>query len=292
MKRIFMMLFVAGSLFSCNKTSSEVDNLDYPIPFELSIDSDEIMTDTDSGKEYSYIKTDNYDYEFDIISGNGGYKLVESKDCRVTIENETVVVNMYREHSNLILEDSKGLQKLLWIQSSNDMFEIVYGGFTVSLSLPEGNTSEESFDFGVGDYTIECIKGNSATAEFITDNSVKFSPKRRGTTHFEIKDRRGMNVPYEVKVSDNIDMRNYFSNVDVVAEDFLFILIDKIRNWEISSVNSDSIFDMVTIHRGDDSKDYDYLQINIAENIDKDETGWIKLISEGGLEVKVRFNVK
>lgn len=292
MKRLFLMLLVAGALFSCNKTNSDIDKPDEPSSFELSIDSDEIITDSDSGKEYRYIKTTDYDYEFNIISGNGDYKVVESNDCRVTIEGEEVVVNMYREHSNLTLEDSEGLQKLVWIQSSNEMFNIVYGSLGLHLSLPEGNTSEHTFDFGIGDYTIECIKGNSATAEFISDNRVKFSPKRRGTTHFEVKDGRGLSVPYNVMVSDNIDMSKYFSNVEVVAEDFLYILIDKSRNWAISSVKSESIFEMVTLYKGDDSKDYDYLQVNIADDVEKDETGWIKLMSEGGLEVEILFNVK
>ncbi|MFR9592556.1 MAG: hypothetical protein SNG27_09205 [Rikenellaceae bacterium] len=286
------MLLVAGALFSCDKTNSDIDNPDEPSSFELSIDSDEIITDSDSGKEYSYIKTTDYDYEFNIISGNGDYKVVESNDCRVTIEDDEVVVNMYREHSNLTLEDSEGLQKLVWIQSSNEMFNIVYESWGLHLSLPEGNTSEHTFDFGIGDYTIECIKGNSATAEFISDNSVKFSPIRRGTTHFEVKDGRGLSVPYNVMVSDNIDMREYFSNVEVVAEDFLYILIDKNRNWAISSVKSESIFEMVTLYKGDDSKDYDYLQVNIADDVEKDETGWIKLMSEGGLEVEILFYVK
>lgn len=288
------LLFITCALFalaSCDKTDTDIDKPNEPILFELSIDTDETITDTNSGKEYIYIKTDDYDYGFDIISGNGDYKLVESNDCRVTIENESVIINMYNEHSNLILEDSEGLQELVWIRSSNDMFNSVYGGFTLSLSLPEGNSSEQSFNFGVGDYTIECIKGTSATAEFISNNSVKFTPKRRGTTHFEVKDGRGLSVPYEVLVSDNIDMRDHFSNVDVIAEDYLNILIDKSWNWEIRSVKSDSMFKIVTIHRGDDSKDFDYLQVNIAANVEKDETGLVKLISDGGLEVEIRFDI-
>ncbi len=297
MKRLFLMLLIAGTLFSCNKADSDIDNQNEdnqsePSAFELSIETDQTITDSDSGKEYTYVNTNDYDYEFNIISGNGGYKVVESNNCRATITNENIIVNMYREHSYLTLEDSEGLQKLVWIRSSNELFNTINTHFALHLSLPEGDTSEHSFDFGIGNYTIECVKGNSATAEFTSENSIRFTPKRRGTTHFEVKDGRGMNVPYEVVVSDNIDMRNYFSNVDVVAEDLLYILIDKSRNWEVQSIGDDSIIELATIHRGDDSKDCDYLQINIAEDIEKYETGWVELISDGGLEAKIWFNVK
>ena len=183
-------------LIGCDRTADEVE-----VPRELVLSV--------SNKESMWIETDDVDFHFEILDGNGGYVASISetggdKEAAVSIDGNKVTVNLLSHLGAMVtITDSKNQKDSVRIIFTHESLRTIpsYG-----LYLEEGQTYAMEVDFGAGaPYTIEKTKGNASKA-VVEGDKIKATSLGLGNTHYKIRDRRGTIARFVVSTSLSFQM--------------------------------------------------------------------------------------
>lgn len=241
-KRLLSFLF-AGLLISLVFLAcSDSDELEITRELKLSVAED----------EWGRIMTDDVDFEFEILDGNGGYTASVSesngeKDAIVTIDGNRVVVNiLVGNHYGpaITITDSKNQEATVYIESTNESLHIPnYGWF-----MDEGQTYTMDLKFGAGaPYTIEKVRGNASDAS-IDNDKVKATSLGLGDTYYKIKDKRGSvaNLKISTSLQFEMDMATNFIEFSGVNNLSASVKIPWGTGWEIIG-STEKILERVSV---------------------------------------------
>lgn len=249
--------------------------------------------------EGGFVTTENVDYEFEILDGNGGYVASVSetdgnKDAIVTIEGNKVFVNiLVGNHcgSTIKITDSKNQEATVYIESTNESLHIP--GYI--LFLDEGQAGSMDIGFGAGaPYTIEKIKGNSSVAS-IDNNEVEARSLGLGDTYYKIRDKRGSvaNLTIMTTLQFEMDMTTNFLEFTGVNNLSASVKMQWGTEWEIIG-STDKVLESVSVSKvfipGEGWSDYYVLFINTAD--EGKGTDVITLRNKDGDLAVVKVHVK
>ncbi len=284
MKKLQFIFSICMFLFASCIQEQSVELAQTPKPLTLSI-ADSTYNVTEA-KMYYHIKTDAIDTQFSILTGNGNYVVSGLDGCKATINQEGQVnVNILESHASLSISDAEGLTRSVMIDSSNDMFYSYSHQIGIHTLLAEG-VKESLFDpFGVGPYRIEHLSGNTASVELTGECTLRVTPLKGGTSHFNLLDKRGMVVPLYINVSTEVALDDSHSlALSLSAEETIYVKVAKKMNWEVVSTTQQSFFEHVVMHRVGADKDADYLQISIVADVNPQyNSGIIHLLNKDGV---------
>lgn len=211
--------------------------------FACSSDSEEIVEDEIKELKLSVtgdITTENVDFEFEILDGNGEYKAVVSEidgdpDAKVTIKGNEVTVNLLSHLSaEITITDKKNKKATVHVESTHESLQTIpnYGIF-----LDEGQTSiiNDFIKFGAGaPYTFEKIRGNAS--KIVTENDeMKVTSLGLGDTYYKVRDKRGSVARLRVQTSLDFDMSLESNYLEITGINNLSatVTLDWGTGWEI-----------------------------------------------------------
>lgn len=235
---IFTGLLMMPLFFAC----SDSDEEEITRELKLSV----------TGDEFGWITTDDVDFEFEILDGNGGYTATVSetdgdKDAIVTIEGNKVTVDILVGNHygpKITITDSKNQEATVYIQSTNESLHIPNFG----LFLDEGTTYAMDIEFGAGaPYIIERIRGNSIEAS-IEDGKVKATSLGLGDTYYKVRDKRGSvaNLTIKTTLQFEMDMTTNFLEFNGVNNLSASVKIPWGTEWEIID-STDRVLEKVSV---------------------------------------------
>lgn len=178
---IFAGLLILPLFFACSGSDDE----DAVRTLTLSVTEDET----------GWLTTEDVDFEFEILDGNGGYVATVSesdgdKDADVSIEGNRVIVRILVGNGSgamVTITDKKNQEASVRIRSTHESLHIP----TYAWYMAEGQTGAMDIAFGAGaPYTLEKIRGNSMTAR-IEGDQIKATSLGIGDTYYKVRDRRG-----------------------------------------------------------------------------------------------------
>ena len=200
-----------------------------------------------------WLKTENVDFEFEIIDGNGSYMATVSEvdgepNAKVTIENNKVIVKLL-DHlgAKVTITDSKGQEATVYVTSSNESLQSIP---SYALFLEKGQTSTMNIKFGAGaPYTIEKIRGDASRA-FVDGDGVKATSLGIGDTYYKIRDKRGSVTRFTVSTTMQFEMdmtSNYleFTGVNNLSAS---IRLQWGTGWEIVG-STDNLTERVSVSK-------------------------------------------
>lgn len=271
-------------LIACNK-NVEVITEDEVVVKELKLSTDNQHT----------VYTDDINYEFEILEGNGGYTTTVSKNewgddnAKVTFEKNKVKVAMLAKDIAITISDQKGKKRDVIIKSTaKSLSPISYG-----LLLNIGNSYEmKNISFGDGLYVVKRIKGN-ATEVFINNKGyVTVTALKPGNSYYKLTDQRGSTSKLDVSVPAVYELTGSSLSITAENDQISQIALKSGSGWQIVKDPQSPIISLLTvIPLGDINKTYDFLQIN---STDKDLQGKtvINLKDNNGNLATINFIVK
>ncbi|GAB6119196.1 hypothetical protein [Dysgonomonas termitidis] len=227
MKAIFnisFILIISTLFFSC---SSE-DTSEFEVPekpfntLTLSINQNKIHS------------VEDVDVEFEILSGNGEYAVTSSdeKIAKSRIEGNKVIVNFI----------SNGFVELDITDSREQTAKVRMSIYSKSL-IPSSHTlitekgsiyTIDDLSFGVGDYSLEDIKGTSA--EVLIENDIlKIKALDHGNTYCKIADKRGTVMDFEVMVAAMANLTSDRLDIEMKRDQRTSVLCLWGKDWKITS---------------------------------------------------------
>ncbi|MBS7199139.1 MAG: hypothetical protein KH111_13535 [Bacteroidales bacterium] len=236
--RSFSLLLALTLFFACSSDDEAVTN-----ELKLSVP---VMDE-------EHLITEDVDFEFDILEGNGGYIATVSEvggepNAKVTIEGDRVTVNLL-DHlgADVTITDSKDQKATVYILSTNESLQTIpnYGLF-----LDEGQTGTMDIKFGAGaPYTIERIRGNASSAEMEGDK-VKATSFGLGDTYYKIWDKRGSVTQLTVKTTlqFEMDMTSNYLEFDGVNNLSASIKLQWGTAWEVVG-STEKVTERVSVSR-------------------------------------------
>ena len=276
--------------------------LTFPLFFACSSsDEEEITRDLKLSilEEDRFVTTENVDYEFEILDGNGGYVANVSetdgdKDATVTIEGNRVIVNILVGNHygpTITITDSKNQEATVYIESTHESLHIP--GF--GLYLAEGQSGTMYVEFGAGaPYTIEKTRGNASNA-FMEGDKVNATSLGLGDSYYKLRDKRGSvaNLTIKTTLQFEMDMTTNFMEFTGVNNLSASVKIPWGTNWEIIG-STDKVLERVSVSKVLISQgvwsDYYVLFINTADEGKGTDT--ITLRNEEGDLAVVKIHVK
>ena len=150
------------------------------------------------------VTTDKFDFELDILSGNGEYEITTSDEgaAKVSIEGNKVTVHLLTRDVYLTVSDKS--DQSVWLNILSSAKELIPNSYT--LLLPKDKTHTMDIGFGVGGYEIETIKGSSATSFVTEDDNIKVTANTVGNSYFMLTDKRGSTAPLAILVPSYYDL--------------------------------------------------------------------------------------
>lgn len=141
-----------------------------------------------------WIYTNEVDYEFEILDGNGDYRAVVTDNggdpsAFARIEGSRVIVNLLNNLGcSLTVWDKKGKSAVVYIQSTHE--SLTRRNYTYSMEV--GETCEiNDIEFGAGKpYTVERVKG-TASEIVVKEGKMYLTAKALGNTDYKFRDKRG-----------------------------------------------------------------------------------------------------
>jgi len=215
-----------------------------------------------------FVETNEVDYEFEIIDGNGTYSIDVSKtdgddDAKVTLNGNRVKVNLLAAAgTELTITDKEAQKTTLKIKSTSRLLEVP----RFSLMLASGQSYIISnFSFGAGaPYTLETQKGSASTAKFV-EEGIKVTSNTLGNTYYKIKDKRGMAAKLEVANILNSELTTNYLELEGFNTMSATVNLPKNEEWFILD-NSTKVIGKTSLARPTDIKtgkpvDYEVLFI-------------------------------
>lgn len=252
MKKLLLGLFLLTGLFiSCDRSE----------------DVEEVVTELVLSVGAGGIWMDQLDCEFDILEGNGGYVATVSQqsdgdvDAKVTIEGTKVKVSMLTNNAVITITDKKQKEASAIIYSSaKELHPMTY-----ILVLPDGETTEmRNLDFGVGEYTVKKVKGNSADVSVGENDVINVKSLCPGNSYYKVIDRRGAAGKLKIMISAEYFLTGNSIKVNAVNDQLLFINLESEGEWQFEENKPEStLLKSIYLHpKGDAEKKYDVVQID------------------------------
>lgn len=198
----FSLLLFLSLFLACSSSSDEEDIIEETRELKLSVPTIETKS----------LETEDIDFEFEILDGNGEYTASASEvdgdpTAKVTIEGKKVTVNIlvgYHLGSEITISDKKRQKATIRITSSHESLQVIssYG-----VLLPEGEScTMDEINFGAGaPYTLEKIRGNAAKA-VVEDGKIRVTSLAIGDTYYKVRDKRGTVTRLTVNTSLHFEM--------------------------------------------------------------------------------------
>lgn len=252
-KQTFGLLFLSFILAACSSSNENQEPIEAieTIPLLLSAEN--------------WIHTDGIRFEFEILQGNGGYKVTCDGEDRgiATIEGNKVSVELLAQGGVVVtVTDCKQKEAVIVINSSSDelksnVYTIYTGENTSTLMAP---------DFGRGGYSIERTEGTSVEAEITGDDKVRITCVGKGNSYFKIKDSRGVTATLTVLVASLYETSQEEMTVRAINDQHIGITLRwSDTEWEFAEkVDSELISDLHLVRLAVDGI-YDFLQLNTAK---------------------------
>lgn len=280
MKKLLLGLFLLTGLFASCDSSEDIEEI--PVDIVLSANGS--------------IWMDNLDCEFDILEGNGEYIATVSEqpdgdmDAKVTVEGTKVKVSMLTNNAVITITDRKQKEASVNIYSSAK--ELYPSNYTLTLS--NGKTHEmHSINFGVGQYTLKKVKGNSTDVSVDENDVVKVKALSSGTSYYKLVDRRGVTANLKIMVTAEYDLEGNSIEVNTHNDELLFITLKSGGEWQFENSNpGSSLLKSIHLHsKGDIEKKYDIVQIDTNDEGVKGRT-IINLKDKDGNIASIILNVE
>lgn len=226
------------------------------------------------------VNIDDIDFEFEILEGGGGYTVqISERDGKVTIDGNRVIVNLFRQYAFLTITDQAEDCAYVWIYSSNELLNVP--GYTTIIDVDQTITNR--LGFGVGGYTIEKIRGNSAEAMINENDQAEVKGLKGGNAYFIVTDRRGCSTDFNVWVNEYYDLVDNHLEIEGVTDQVVSVrLLWGEGNLQFyKEVSSPLIRGLSLYTKEETGRDYGILQIYTS---DEELSGTVKisLIDEAG----------
>lgn len=227
----YLVLLLAISLFPACNSGSDEEIIDEPRELKLSVQPD----------EFGRILTEDVDFEFEILDGNGGYTATVSEidgdpDAKVTIEGNKVKVNILVGNGygpRVTIADKKNKQVELYIESTNESLHIP-GGYGLSFNIGQVALLDD-IKFGTGaPYTVERVRGNASEA-VIDNGNVKVTSLALGDTYYKVRDSRGsvLNLTAQTTLQYDMSSTSNFLEIDAKNNYSATITLTWGDEWQI-----------------------------------------------------------
>lgn len=255
MKKVLILLFISSVLAGCSTKD------------DLIAEPEAIKKELSLSVKPGQIYTNNIDFEFEILDGNGGYTVSVSndKDARATIEGNKVKVNLLRSTASVTVTDKDDQSASVVINSSAK--SLIPSGYGIFIDNGTSYTMKD-ISFGEGGYTIEKIKGTSAEVVVVENDELKVIALKPGNSYYNIVDKRGTKAKFEVYVTTTYDLSSKNLEIAAINDQIISVIIKQgVGDWKIVGEQSYPIFKKLTmISKGDKDKKYDILNIATSEN--------------------------
>lgn len=243
---VFTRLSLIGLLaclgFSCSSLSPDDLDIEKPGGGQVEEEPKEIKLSVSQTNE-AWLTTENVDFEFDILDGNGGYTATASStgsdpDAKVTIKENRVTVNILRGYgAEVRITDQKSKEARVFIQSTHPSLQLV----NYNWGMDVGQTIIlRRIDFGVGaPYEIEKVKGDAAEV-FKEGDVMKARSFKLGKTDYKFRDRRGTVAYISIISQLSLEMNQSDKTLRIDALNYMpaSIKINWGTKWEIESYTS------------------------------------------------------
>jgi hypothetical protein len=255
----------------------------------ISLDDDvELVNDLVLSVESNgHVVTEELNYEFEILDGNGGYKATVSKnrfdedEAKVTIDGTKVTVDLLEQFVSITITDQKGETASLNIRTSHEsLTRVGYG-----VSLEEGDSCVmDNISFGAGRYSATLWEGNSAEVTVTPDDRVWIKSLKSGNSYYKLTDWRGTSVLLEVYSCASYTLTSVDSERDQVTH---IALKYGEGGWKLLTNAYDERFiDLLAVHTmGNVKENCDSLQINAAKNAVAGKTDIVLMDKAGNVAV-------
>lgn len=271
MRKLLQLLLISCLFVSCSSDD------DKQIP-EEPVHRLEISCNRD-------LRIDDYDFEFDVLDGNGGYEVefAQEGSGKATIDGDKVTIHLLTNRVNFTLKDQRGESLDITVYSTLEaLIPTSYSVFSWN-----GNTSVNSIYFGVGGYILEKISGNSAEVEVLEDDRIRIVPLRGGPSFYKLTDKRGTTADYRVDVGELYELTG--NTLDITAVNDQLIQIN-LRTWgegewEFIGDPSSGLFERVILQPGGTS-----LQIKTSPERALGRT-FIKLKDKAGNQATIQVTI-
>ena len=287
MKQILLLALCAIFTLSCSKEELITeDTKEEKAVNELifSIDDRQHLTLAD-GQVFENIysaETDGLNFSFDIIDGNGAYKVEHQKDCKVTIEGNRVSVELLKSFSILTIVDKDEKKESVWVRSSSETFanhEYLF------LDLSQKQVTHNHFKFGTGGYTAEKIHGSSAEITVIND-ILNIKALKGGTTYFYIVDKEGEKRFFDVSVGETYYINGTYIDIKAVHDQTINVMFKSSEKWRVADgeveKHKDLLLHLVMHDATKYNKEHSSLQITITKDEKVALQRSIKVVNEKG----------
>ena len=216
--------------------------------------------------EESTIETDQVDFEFEILEGNGAYKVSlpeNSADyARLTVSDNKVTVHLLSQRTIYItIADKTGKEAVVAAKSNHE--SLAYHGYQSGISIDIDKKHETKITasgigapfqtagpFGAGGpYSVEKIRGNSAEL-YIAHDMIYMEQFKPGNTSFKISDKRGTYFIVNMSYSLQLEMSPDEKELHIEGDNNLstYIRLNWGDQWEIISATN-SITEHTSIGR-------------------------------------------
>lgn len=288
LSKYFPLLLIVTFLFACSNSEEEVIE-DVTRELKLSI----------AEEEAGNVTTENVDFEFEILDGNGEYTARASETdgdphAKVTIAGNKVTVNLLvgnHQGAEVTITDKKNQKASLFITSTHQSLHIP----NYSLLFDEGQTSiMDNINFGAGKpYTIEKVRGNASEAT-IENGNVKITSLGIGDTYYKVRDRRGSvaRLLAQTSLQFNMTMTTNYLEFDGINNLTASITLKWGDKWEIIG-STNKITENISVGLLINSKpDEDYYVLFIHTTNEGKGTDTITLKDKDGNLAVVKVRVK
>jgi hypothetical protein len=184
------------------------------------------------------VMTDSTEYDFDIVSGNGNYKVNVNNDSdmpligEATVTGNHVKVSLVSERTKVTVTDGAGQTMDLLIISQNKSLNPI----AQDIAVEYGDYIISQLNWGNGGYYILSQQGDAAQV-MVDKGQVIVKSVHPGDISFVIADRRGTTNSFHVGVGSGFDIKGKELTVStsVKAGYITFPIKYGVGGWQITS---------------------------------------------------------
>ncbi len=274
MKKTFLLLLVSCLLAACSSDDPEMELRGAPKEIKLSVNG--------------WVDTQETEYEFEILEGNGDYIVSSETEAKATIIGNKVKVDLLSSSSSLTITDKRYQSASVTIFSTAE--SLVPHNYGIFMEVDSTYLMNE-IKFGAGGYTVEKTKGNSAEVTVTDKGMVKVTGLKPGNSYYTVKDKRGTTAPLQVMVFSSYELTGDYLDITAVNDQIISIRIKYGEGWRVLNFSSPLFEKISIIEKGDINKKYDILQIDTSKENVKG-SGLIELQDKNGNQTAVLVNIQ
>lgn len=255
-----LLLLISFLFAACSTDDSPDTDFEEIKELKLSANGD-ILTEGET------IHTEDVDFEFEILEGNGDYTISLSNDesAKFSIEDNIVSVNLLKSQTSMTVSDKKEKTiSISIISTAESLIPSDYGIF-----IGEDKTHKMTINFGAGGYIVEKIKGESSTVVVTEDDYVEVTGLKPGNSYYKIKDKRGSTAPLKVLVPSYYDLTDNKVEITAINDQIISIVLKWGEgDWQLVEPQTSSpiIKQVFLMPKGAEEKKYDVLQIDTSKD--------------------------